>query len=396
MKTQRYGLRRFPLNMFSVACFCLTVAGCGGDNDNPSGTPAANNPPANRIAKTTVLMGAQESTPVATEATGYASFVVDSATLAISGDVSFTGFTATMAHIHTGAPGTNGAPVVTLTVDNNNHRATVPQSTVLTQTQFDDLLAGNLYVNIHSTANPGGEIRGQIGRVVVMANLSGTQEVPAVTTTATGVALFAVDPATLNLSGRITYTGITATAAHIHTGATGVNGTPAVTLTVAADSSTVPNDVKLTPTQFDDLLAGRLYVNVHSTAHTGGEIRGQLGPVAMAATLEGTQESPTPVTTAASGRGAVVVDPDTLAISGGIVFSGVTATAAHIHTGAVGTSGSVLITLVMGSDGVSATVPAGTVLTSTQYDDLVAENLYFNVHSAANPSGEIRGQINSQ
>ena len=98
-----------------------------------------------------------------TTATGQAVFIVDPVTRAISGGVGFTGVSATAAHIHTGAVGATGAPAITLTVDNNTGTAIVPASTTLTQQQYDDLLAGNLYVNVHSTTNASGEIRGQLG-----------------------------------------------------------------------------------------------------------------------------------------------------------------------------------------------------------------------------------------
>lgn len=389
--------RRFTRNLLSIAIASVLIAGCGGDDDDNPGTPASGNPLPTTITKSTVLSGNQEFEPVITAATGSASFVVDSVSKALTGEVSLIGINASEAHIHTGAPGVNGAPFVTLTVDNVSHKATVPANTTLTQAQYDDLLAGNLYVNVHSAAQPDGEIRGQIGRIVVTANLSGAQEVPPTITPATGTARFSVDPSTLTVSGRVNFIGVAATAAHLHPGAAGVNGAPAVTLTVSADSATVPDGTKLASAQqLDELVAGKFYVNVHSAAVASGEIRGQLGPAAAVATLNGAQEAPAPVVTGATGKGAVVIDPVSRAISGGIVFSGVTATAAHIHTGAAGTAGPVLIGLVLGTDGTSASIPPETVLTQAQFDDLVAGNLYFNVHSAANPGGEIRGQIDLQ
>jgi hypothetical protein len=138
---------------------------------------------------------------------------------------------------------------------------------------------GKLYFNVHSAANAAGEIRGQIGPVAMVATLDGAQEVPAVTTTASGKAVFVVDPVTRMLSGGVGYTGVTATSAHIHTGATGATGAAAVTLTVDSNTNTatVPANTVLTQTQYDDMLAGNLYVNVHSTTFSSGEIRGQIG-----------------------------------------------------------------------------------------------------------------------
>ena len=58
--------------------------------------------------------------------------------------------------------------------------------TVLSSEQLATLDAGGLYFNVHSAANPGGEIRGQIGREVYVARLTGSQETNPVASAATG------------------------------------------------------------------------------------------------------------------------------------------------------------------------------------------------------------------
>ena len=107
--------------------------------------------------------------------------------------------------------------------------------------------------------------------------LSGAQEVPAVTTAATGSGTITVN-ADKSVSGSITTTGIAAVAAHIHTGAPGQNGPVIIPLTQSGGTFTVPAGAKLTDAQYDLYKAGNLYVNVHSAAHKGGEIRTQLKP----------------------------------------------------------------------------------------------------------------------
>ena len=107
-------------------------------------------------------------------------------------------------------------------------------------------------------------------------------------------------------------------------------------------------------------------------------------------TLSGAQQNP-PVTTAASGSGTITVGADK-SVSGSVTTSGVAGTAAHIHDGAPGKNGPVIIPLTKTSDD-TWSVPAGAKLTDAQYDSYKAGNLYVNVHSAANKGGEIRGQL---
>ena len=107
-------------------------------------------------------------------------------------------------------------------------------------------------------------------------------------------------------------------------------------------------------------------------------------------TLSGNQEIP-PVTTSALGTGTFTVGADK-SVSGSVTVSGMSATVAHIHEAAAGTTGSIVIPLTKISDNVWA-VPAGAKLTDAQYESYKAGNLYYNVHSAAYKSGEIRGQI---
>jgi hypothetical protein len=110
----------------------------------------------------------------------------------------------------------------------------------------------------------------------VHVKLSGAQEVPAVTTTASGSGTFKVED-DMSISGDVKTTGVKGIAAHIHEGAPGVNGGVAVPLTMKGENEwTVPPGTKLTAAQMQALKAGNLYVNVHSDAHKDGEIRGQL------------------------------------------------------------------------------------------------------------------------
>ena len=108
--------------------------------------------------------------------------------------------------------------------------------------------------------------------------LSGNQEVPPVKTSATGNATVTIKP-DKSVSGTISTTGLDATAAHIHEGEAGKNGPVIVPFTKAADGtwSTAPG-AKLTDSQYASYLAGNLYVNVHTAANKGGEIRAQLKP----------------------------------------------------------------------------------------------------------------------
>ncbi len=109
--------------------------------------------------------------------------------------------------------------------------------------------------------------------------LSGDQEVPAVTTDAKGEGKIKVG-ADKSVTGKITTTGIEGTMGHIHQGAApGENGPPIVTLEKGSDGSwSVPAGTKLTDEQYAAYKAGKLYVNIHSAAHKGGEIRAPLKP----------------------------------------------------------------------------------------------------------------------
>jgi hypothetical protein len=115
------------------------------------------------------------------------------------------------------------------------------------------------------------------GSGATKVSLTGADEVPAVNTQAKGSGSFRIadDGA---VSGSVTTTGVAGTMAHLHLAAKGVNGPVIVPLTKSGDTYSVPEGRKLTPEQMKAFKEGRLYVNVHSVAHKGGEIRAQLQP----------------------------------------------------------------------------------------------------------------------
>ncbi|MGC2519142.1 MAG: CHRD domain-containing protein [Burkholderiales bacterium] len=112
----------------------------------------------------------------------------------------------------------------------------------------------------------------------VKVTLSGAEEVPPVTTSASGVGTITVG-ADKSVSGSVTTTGVAGIAAHIHQGDRGKNGPVIVPLAKTADNVwSVPAGARFTDAQYDAYKAGGLYVNVHSAANKGGEIRSQIQP----------------------------------------------------------------------------------------------------------------------
>jgi hypothetical protein len=111
-------------------------------------------------------------------------------------------------------------------------------------------------------------------RVVV----GGNQEIPPVTTAASGSGTLTVNT-DRTVAGGVTVNGMSPTVAHIHEGPPGANGPIIIPLVKTADNvwSLAPG-ARLTDSQYESFKAGNLYFNVHSEAHRGGEIRGQIKP----------------------------------------------------------------------------------------------------------------------
>jgi len=137
----------------------IGLGACSSSDDNSS-----NSGP---ITYNVVLTGAAEVPPVATAATGTATFVIDLGTGVVTGSVNFSNLStaSTGAHIHQAPAGVNGGVIVPLAggegLTTGVYR--VPANSVpLTAAQITALKANGLYVNVHSLKNPGGEIRGQI------------------------------------------------------------------------------------------------------------------------------------------------------------------------------------------------------------------------------------------
>ena len=108
--------------------------------------------------------------------------------------------------------------------------------------------------------------------------LSGSNEVPAVTSGAAGSGWVTVN-SDMTVAAKITVTGMNATMAHIHMAAAGTNGPVIVPFVKTADNVfEAPAGAKMTDAQYAAYKSGNTYVNVHSAAHPGGEVRAQLKP----------------------------------------------------------------------------------------------------------------------
>ncbi|WP_213999817.1 CHRD domain-containing protein [Arsukibacterium sp.] len=306
------------------------------------------------------------------------------------------------AHIHDGDLGFNGDVAFEFTAGNDGVYSIA--ETDITAELMADLQNGEWYINVHTTEYPDGEIRGQIvneDTVIVTFPLSGQQEVPAVMTSASGFAYAAVDQTDYELTLTVRTMGVDdAEMAHIHTGRVGTNGDVLVALEAYEDEAgvwVIPADTMIDQATFEVLAGGGHYVNVHTPANPGGELRGQIltdNFVLATFGLSGSQEVPM-VDTQASGDGYALVNTDDYMVEVVAVTSGVDfATMAHIHTGRIGNNGDVLVGLVQSADDLGTWMtPEDTQIDEETFAVLASGGHYVNVHTPDNPGGELRGQI---
>jgi len=147
---------------------------------------------------------------------------------------------------------------------------------MITTTRRELLLAASLTAVVCAT-------RAHAAPASFKVSLSGAQSVPPVETGGAGTADMTYDPASRALSWTISYTGLSgpATMVHLHgPAAAGANGPVKVWLTKqgSAAENPIKGEATLTEEQAQQFAAGEWYINVHTQAHPGGEIRGQVTP----------------------------------------------------------------------------------------------------------------------
>ena len=149
--------------MIAVAITAVIVSGCSQTSDRAQSSRTQTGSMAQvGDSKSATLTGAQEVPAVNTQASGVSSIQVLGDKV-ITGSVTTSNIDATAAHIHQGSPGQNG-PVIIPLVKTAPNVWSIQPNTILSSAQFDAYRDGNLYVNVHSAANPSGEIRAQLNR----------------------------------------------------------------------------------------------------------------------------------------------------------------------------------------------------------------------------------------
>ena len=354
------------------------------------------------------MNSSQEVPATVSSAVGVGTFQLNNSgdTLCITVTVNGLSGPITGAHIHEGKPGVSGPIVKDLVpfLSGNSLQATL-SGAGLSGLSMPKMFAGDYYINVHTAANPGGEIRGQIMLEEdrgMMVKLTGTAENPPVTTTAKGLAFFMLSQHNQTLSVYVVLDSLngTITGAHLHRGVVGTNGPIIQDLMPLLSGNVISGRVD--PSAYlSAILADSVYINVHTTPNPSGLIRGQLhfeSYLHFDARMNGAQEAP-PVTTAAQGLGVFRVNYAMDTVWYDLLLNGLSGpiNAAHIHRGAFGVSGPVLVpfpSITISGSAISgfAPIPPGTAGDSLKRMLLEGE-LYSNVHTTVNPPGEIRGQI---
>lgn len=355
------------------------------------------------------LNGAQEVPLVITNGQGVASLMLNATRDTLCLKVSVTGLSGpiTGVHIHEGDMGANGGVFKDLMpFKSGNQISTILTGTDVSPLNISKFLTGKFYINVHTAANPNGEIRGQLNLETDWSfpvMLSGANEVPAVIVAAYGVGAFNLSKDLSQIKFNVVTQGLSGaiTASHLHFGAFGTNGAPAIDLMQYVDGNVISGIINAPSQQLiDSLIMSKVYLNVHTAANPNGEVRSQLMNSAkylyFDAALDSAQVFPTPTLTAAKGAATIKLNTSYDTLWYDIATTGLTGaiTAAHFHNAASGVNGGVEVDLMNNIVGnrITGTI-TGSALTTALVNKFLMGSIYVNIHTAAHPDGEIRGQV---
>lgn len=391
-------------------------------------------------------------------------------TAKFSGAVTVTGL-----HIHSGTAGSAGPIVIPTDVNGANSVAVDASGSVTIRKQvpfpqvapavtlatIQDMVANpqNYYVNIHTTENPNGAMRGQLMKAdatLLMALMSPKNEVPPTPVTASGVAsvvLLRGRDAAGNVGAaeaifNLQYTGFDAgtvfTGFHIHNGIAGTNGPVIINTGIASGAKSVTVDptgagnlnyeVPMSPLDpnystevatVNGLFSNpqNYYINIHTTAYPGGVMRDQLRNTEMGSfqvNLQPGNETPPITGLPATGQSEIVLgllrNADGSIAAGTVLFdidyrgfpAGTIINGLHIHQAAAGVAGPVVIS--SGLDNLANKITSDTgngdafrIVTVADAAGVAALNgivqnpaaYYVNMHTTVNPGGAMRDQLGS-
>ncbi len=369
---------------------------------------------ADRLLFSSRLSGANIiPTPVMNNASGVAGLMLNSSRDTLYMNFSATGLSGAITgfHIHEGNDKTNGPVLLDLEsalIGNYAKAKIVVNAALLTK-----LLRSEVYLAVHTAANPNGELRGQIKLETdfgYYTEMDGAQQVPMNNTMAKGVAavnlsldgrFLEIKSVTDGLSGAIM-------GAHLHKGMAGTNGGLLVDLSNLISSNgnaiygVVEIDDSIKSVFQNYVKSGLVYLNIHTMANPNGEVRGQIKydqNLRFDARIDTTQITGN-LSNVSSAIGAAKFSLNTTfdTLKYYIVVTNLTGplAAAHIHNAEPNMDGGVVYEFPMGSingNVISGMWTKSDGLSEALISQLLYGNLYVAVHTAANPAGELRGQI---
>lgn len=392
-------MKNFTKTWMLLTCLAFSVAGAKADHL------------ADRLTFSARLQAAQN---VTTDGHAVAAFMLNSTMDTMYFTISAAKLTSAINgyHIHNSRTGGNVIVDFDGKVHGNTVRSFITGNDL--KAWMPDFLAGNLYVAVHTVNNPGAEIFGYVKLETdwnFFAMLDGTQA---------GSGATGVGHANINFSMkgdtaivRVATSGLSSkmSAVHLHYGKAGQSGGVALGLesTIAMDSLSLVGGVAVLPATWTNLMAALMkdsvYLNIHTPANPGGEIRGQLMTTKKLHFDAWLNQAQITAGGGTPSKASMAYGVSTLTLNASfdtlwynVLFTGLTsnATMAHFHNAEPNASGAVVKDLMpMGNmiSGMWTKTDATQPLTPMLISELLKGNLYFVIHTDSNPGGEIRGNV---